>query len=174
MKGNSADRMSDTHERARRLILASRVEGVAADERQWLDAHLEQCAACAKESSTVAAVLDSFRAAPVVASDDLVHRTRLAVRRRSELLAAERARTVPLRIAVAFSAIWTMLALPYTWWTFEWLGRGTGMPDVVWQAGFVSWWFLPATVMAAIVAARQARESTRNLEWTRETSWRRS
>ena len=171
MKGNSADRMSDAHERARRLILAGRVEGVAADERQWLDAHLEQCAACAKESSTVTAVLDSFRAAPVVASDDLVHRTRLAVRRRSEQLAAERARTVPLRIAVAVSAIWTMLALPYTWRTFEWLGRAAGVPDVIWQAGFVSWWFLPATVVAAIVAAQHARGSARNVQWTGQTSW---
>lgn len=166
--------LSYAHERARRLILASRVEGIAAGERQWLDAHLERCAACAKELATVAAVLDSFRAAPVVASDEMVQRTRLAVRRRSEELAIERAHSVPLRIAVALSAAWTILALPYTWRTFEWLGGAAGVPDVIWQAGFVSWWFLPATVVAAIVAAQQARGSARSVRWTWQSNWGRS
>ena len=36
----------EIHERACRLIDALHVEGIAASEREWLEAHLAECPAC--------------------------------------------------------------------------------------------------------------------------------
>jgi hypothetical protein len=92
----------------------------------------------------------------VLASEETVYRTRLAVRRRAEEMRVERARALPLWVAVTVSAAWILLTTPYVWAAFAWLGRAARVPDPVWQGGFVMWWFLPGTVLAAIMAWRPA------------------
>lgn len=156
----------DPHERALRLLAAARAEGIAPAERQWLDSHLAACPQCASEASALARAIQSFRGVPVVAPPLLVARTRLRVRRRAEELRAERERMFPLWVAVALSAAWMLLTTPYTWWAFGWLGRTAGVPDAAWQLGFLLWWFLPATVLAAIAAWRYSSGPGGPLEWT--------
>ena len=43
--------MEDIHERALKLFDKMHVEGVTAEERDWLGAHLESCAQCQKRGS---------------------------------------------------------------------------------------------------------------------------
>jgi hypothetical protein len=160
-----------THERARRLIAASHVEGISAGDRQWLDGHLAACAPCSQEASAVAEAIRSLRAAPVVASGPTVWRTRLAVRRRAEELRSQRERSVPLWSAVAVAAVWTLVTTPFTWWTFAALGRVARVPEPVWQVGFLLWWFLPATVLAAIVAWRHTGGGLSSSHWNGRTNW---
>jgi anti-sigma factor RsiW len=139
----------ENHDRARKLLAATRVEGIAAGERDWLDRHLASCPECSSEASALDAAIRSLRAVPVAMSPEVVYRTRMAVYRRAEQLQAGRARAVPLWIATVASAVWSIVTAPYAWETFAWFGRFARVPDLVWQAGFVMWWFLPATVVAA-------------------------
>ena len=39
---------ADPHERAKRLIGVKQVERIVAADREWLDGHLETCAACSE------------------------------------------------------------------------------------------------------------------------------
>ena len=161
-----ADRSAvKAHQDARRLMAASRVEGIAAAERRWLDAHLDACADCAREASELAAAIDALRAAPAVASSDMVRRTRQAVRRRAEGRRTEEARTLPLWVALITSAASMLLTTPYIWGAFASLGQAAGVPEPLWQAGFLTWWFLPATVVTAILAWRHAGEGGRRSHW---------
>lgn len=157
---------STVHERARRLIAAERVEGIPAAERVWLDSHVEACAECAEEAAAVAAAIDLLRASPVLADADMVRRTRLAVRQRAEDVRIDSARAVPLWIAGALSVAWMLVTIPYGWRAFAWLGQAARVPEPVWQGTFLMCWFLPATIVTAIVAWRQASEDPRGSDWS--------
>lgn len=156
---------SAMHERARRLIAAGRVEGVSAAEREWLDRHLEACAQCLEEAEAVAAAIDLLRASPVLADAGMVRRTRLALRQRAEQVRIDRAHAFPLWIAGALSVAWTFLTMPFGWWAFAWLGQAARVPESVWQGTFLMCWFLPATIVTAIVAWRHACEDRRGSDW---------
>ena len=156
---------STVHDRARQLIAADRVEGISAAEREWLDRHLEACTPCAEEAEAVAVAIDLLRASPVLADANMVRRTRLALRQRAEHAGIARTRAVPLWIAGALSVAWMFLTIPFGWWAFAWLGHAARVPEPVWQGTFLMCWFLPATLVTAIVAWRQASEDPRGSDW---------
>jgi hypothetical protein len=58
-----------------------------------------------------------------------------------------------------------VLTIPYSWSAFAWLGRAASVPEPVWQGTFLMCWFLPATVVTAIIAWRQASEGARGSDW---------
>src|SRR5262245_2788368 len=96
----------ERHERARKLLEAERIEGISAEERKWLAAHLDTCTACTNEANALAFAVGSLRSVSVTASADLVRRTSMVVRRRSEQLRHERDRALPLWIAVGIASVW--------------------------------------------------------------------
>ena len=147
---------AESHERARQLITKDQVEGIRVDERDWLEHHLASCASCSSAADMLATAVQSFRGLSISAAPDLVRQTRLTVRIRAEQLRDARSRSAPLWIATAVSSISMILTTSYVWRAFEWLGRVGHVPSIVWQVGFLMWWFLPATVLAAAVAWRHS------------------
>jgi anti-sigma factor RsiW len=143
-----------SHERARNLMAAARVEGIAASDRDWLDRHLASCHECSHEGSVWDAAILSLRALPVSANPELVRQTSLAVHRRAHQLHAERTRTAALWITTGMSTILIILTAPYVWWAFARFGRIAHIPDAMWQLGFLMWWFLPATILGAVAVWR--------------------
>ena len=142
---------SDGHERARWLIRQSAVEGCAAADAAWLDVHLAGCADCAREVAVLASVVTSLRDVSTPAPPGLASRTRVALRRHAE--AAGQQRSYPLLwAALAFSMVSMAVTLPFAWWMCEWLGHTLGLPNPIWQAGFLASWFFPATVTAVVLA----------------------
>jgi hypothetical protein len=162
----------ESHERARKLLHAARVEGISADSRAWLEAHLASCKDCSAESNALAAAIDSLRALSVGAPADLVRRTSIAVRQGAALRQADRERRILLAIAVALSGAWTIAATFLTWTFFAWLGQAFHVHDMVLRVGFLMWWFVPAAVLSAIAAWRHvtAHEAVSNLP--AEMDWR--
>ena len=152
----------ENHERARKLLAARRIEGISPIEETWLDDHLAQCDDCSKEADTLALAINSLRAFSVTARPEAVRRASASVRMRAEQRRLERERAVPIWIAAAVSSALAIFTTPYTWAVFAWLGRLLQVSDIAWQLGFFMWWFLPATVVAAI-AARQKIVSNREL-----------
>jgi len=157
------------HERANKLLIAALVEEIASSDRIWLESHLAGCAECAKEAQGLGTAIESLRGFNVSASPELVERTKLAVRRRGEQLNSAPARSAPIWIATAVSSVCMILTTPYVWRTFEWIGRITNLPDAAWELGFLMWWFLPATVLAAAAAWRHNKENVSN--WVSESQW---
>ena len=161
----------ESHERARSLLRAACIEGISSGERQWLDAHLEDCVECSTEAQSLGAAINSLRFLSVSAPPDVVRRTSLAVHRLAEQPAPKREPAAFLCIAAAMATLWAIVTTPYTWAAFAWLGSVFRVSDVIWQTGFLIWWFLPVTVIAAVAAWHHARTNMDSV-WGREPNWR--
>ena len=148
----------NSHERAERLIAQARVETISPEERAWLERHIEECSRCAGLSDATARALRSLRSVTVQVDPELVKRTQLMVRFRAHQLEGERAGMLPVWVSCAFSWILGIATAPLVWRGFEWIGHRIGVPNLVWQAGFVLWWLLPA-FFAVAVASLAGRES---------------
>ena len=145
---------AESYEHARQLITKAEVEGIRVEERDWLNVHLASCTSCSSVADSLTAAVQSLRSLSISANPEFVRQTRLSVLVRAEQLRAERARLTPLWIATAVSSISIILTTSYVWQAFGWLGRVGHIPAVVWQVGFLMWWFLPATILAAAAAWR--------------------
>jgi len=155
--------MNETnHERARSLLLGALIEDIAPTERDWLQRHLEACVECANESDALAAAVGSIQSFQVTASRELVQRTRIVVHIRAQQLAATRARSAPLWIATVISSLCMIATAPYVWSVFSWFGRMAHVPIALSGIGFLMWWFLPATILAAAAAWRHRHSDILN------------
>lgn len=154
--------MDAAHERARRLLDMARIEGITPADREWLDRHLEQCADCAAQHAATERVVQSLRTMPVQMSAELVAATRLRVQQRAAELREQSERARTLWVACALSWAWGVISAPFLWRASEWIGHNLHVADVVWQAGFLLAWFLPATIVAALMAWRHSHQTQRH------------
>ncbi len=145
---------SKDHERARTLLRVARVEGISAGDRRWLDAHLTACDECSKEALSLADAIGSLRTVNATAPTDVVRRTRLAVHRRIEERRSQKEPAVFLWIATVIASVSVIVTTPYTWAAFAWLGGVAHVSDMIWQVGFLFWWFLPATILSGVAGWR--------------------
>ena len=126
---------------------------------------------CSNEMSALTAAIDSLRAVSVSAPDALVHRTSRAVHRLAEQRRLKREPAVFLCLTAVMASMWAILTTPFAWSAFAWLGRLLDVSEATWQIGFLVWWFLPVTVLAA--AAAWPRDAGRNSRgWATGTNWR--
>jgi hypothetical protein len=44
---------------------------------------------------------------------------------------------------------------PPLWRAFEWVGRKAGVPDFMWQMGFVLWFILPGLIVVAVLTIQK-------------------
>src|SRR5438552_7911381 len=110
----------ESHERARMLIAADRVEGISTDERRWLSGHLEDWAESSGEANALAGTIQSLRTLNVIAGDAMVRRASLGVHHRAEEIRLQRERAASLWIAATWSSVWAILTAPIVWFAFAW------------------------------------------------------
>jgi len=144
---------SNAHERARKLVLASRVEGDSTTDRAWLHSHLEACQSCCDYANTLEAVVAGVRAAAVTADEGLVSATQARVRQRRLELMAQQEAARPMWIAAAMACGTTLLSTPLVWEMFAWLGHAVRVQPVIWNLGFVFFWIAPTIAFSVLMAA---------------------
>jgi len=147
----------EVHERACRLIDAWHVEGISAPERDWLDAHLAECAACGARLRANERALQAVRSNTVTVAPGLVSITQARVRWRSRQLRENQARLRALWISCGLSWLLGALTAPLLWQALAWLGSRFELSAAIWVTAFAICWVAPATVVAAIVAWRSSR-----------------
>jgi len=152
----------DLHERAQKLIDAWHVEGLAADDRAWLESHLETCPVCAERAQATERALSSLRITTARVSAPLLARTQQRVRLRAHELRGRQARMRALWAACALSWLLGVLTAPLMWWAFQWLSQRTEMPKAVWLVAFPLLWTIPAAVVGAALAWRRAHAPSEN------------
>jgi predicted anti-sigma-YlaC factor YlaD len=152
--------MSETlHTRAQKLLAQSIVEELSSADRAWLDAHLHECADCARESVTMRELLGALRSVPVTVPSDLVARTQLRVRLRAQQSSETSASSALLWIMTAASWLLGIFSAPLVWRGFAWVGERTNLPKPVLELGFVLWWAVPALIAVAVVLHQRAASS---------------
>jgi len=152
----------DLHERAQKLIDAWHVEGLAANDRAWLESHLEACPVCAERAQATERALSSLRITTARVSAPLLARTRQRVRLRARELREHQARMRGLWVACALSWLLGVLTAPLMWWALQWLTRLTDLPKALWLAAFPLLWTIPAAAVIAALAWRRSRAPSEN------------
>ncbi|MEJ2010235.1 MAG: hypothetical protein P8Z30_19120 [Acidobacteriota bacterium] len=132
------------HEQARRLIDQERVEGLAPEERGWLQDHLAGCEACASRAAATEAALGALKSVSVAVPPGLAASTTLRVRARAAELKQRRSRNVALIAGCLISWAVGVASAPLVWRLCEWLGTMLALPRIVWELGFLCWWLVPA------------------------------
>jgi len=152
--------MSDNvHDRALQLVAKGRVEGLAQSETDWLNAHLQDCEFCNEHARQTHRALRALRTAAIPVPADLASRTQFRVRLRAMELREREPKRRMLWLACAVSWIFGIASAPYVWRLFEWFGRITGAPKIVWEIGFGFWWTIPAAFAVIVMLLESARQS---------------
>lgn len=160
---------ADLHARAEQLIAQERVEGLAQAERDWLGAHLQECARCAEFARQTEQALRSMRSAAIPFPSGLASRTQFRVRLRAQELREREPKRRMLWFACALSWAFGISSAPYVWRLFAWFGQHMGVPKLVWEIGFGLWWTIPALFAAVVLLMENARHSDEP-DWMRQGS----
>ncbi len=150
------------HLRAEKLIAQDRIEGVSQSERDWLAAHLRECAACAQIAQQTNDALRALRGLPVPLPRGLAQRTQFRVQLRAQEMREREPQRRLLWIMCAMSWALGIASAPYIWQAFEWVGNRMGLPRLVWEMGFGLWWTIPALIAAAVVVMENLRLAHEN------------
>jgi hypothetical protein len=149
---------TELHARAEQLIAQERVEGISQAERDWLAAHLQECAQCAEQARQTEQALRSLRAAAVPLPSGLASRTQFRVQLRLQEMREREPKRRTLWAACAVSWVFGIASAPYVWRLFQWFGERTGVPKLVWELGFGLWWTIPALFAAAVLLMESSRK----------------
>jgi hypothetical protein len=145
----------EIHERARFLLRQSLLEGISMEDRQWLDAHVGQCAECdryADLSARAVRALDWFALEPDPAA---ALRVENVVRSRAEGLRSAEAHARSLWIGTAVALFLTFTGSAVAWRIWAWLASQWDLPGRVWQIGFAAFWLLPSLLLALLPLFRR-------------------
>jgi len=146
----------DVHEQALRLIDKMRVEGLTTEECNVLEAHLEGCADCRRQSRETELALRALRSAVPRFDLTLALKTQMRARVRALEIVENAARLRALWISCALSWVLGVVSAPLLWRAFEWMGHRWALSRAVWITGFALSWVAPAVMAAAIPILRRA------------------
>jgi len=148
----------ETHARAQQLIAQERVEGISQADRDWLGAHLQDCAPCADLARQTDQALRFMRTAAIPLPSGLASRTQFRVRLRAQELREREPKRRALWLACALSWAFGIASAPYVWRLFAWFGERAGVPKLVWEVGFGLWWTIPALFVVAVLLMEKVRQ----------------
>ena len=159
----------ETHSRAEQLIAKERVEGLSQTERDFLAAHLHECASCAEHARQTDRALRSLRTAAIPLPSGLASRTQFRVQLRLQELREREPKRRALWVMCAFSWVFGIASAPYVWRLFEWFGERTGVPKPVWELGFGLWWSIPALFVVVVLLLEKMRQAGES-DWIKQSS----
>lgn len=139
----------DLHIRAQMLFARSLVEGLPKAERSWLDQHVQECAACARETASTQELVHALRNVSLSVPRDLAARTQLRLRLQESRQASQGGYL--LWVITGFSWLVGVLSAPLVWRGFTWVGSHLHVPKLALEMGFVLWWVVPALFAVAAV-----------------------
>jgi len=149
---------ANEHARAKRLIDQHHVEGLAAQERAWLDAHLQDCGDCAAFAHSTEEALRAMRTAAIPFPAGLASRTQFRVHLRAQQFLEREPRRLAVWAVAGMSWVLGIATAPYVWQLFSWVGERLHVPKLVWELGFGLWWLIPASIAGAILLVENPRD----------------
>ena len=145
----------ENHEKARFLLHRALVEGISPEDRQWLDAHVGQCAECGRYADLPARAVQALDWFALELDPAAALRVENMVRSRAEEMRSAEARAKSLWIGTGVAIFLTIAGSAVTWRTLAWLAGQWNLPSRVWQIGFVAFWLLPSLMLALLPLFRR-------------------
>jgi anti-sigma factor RsiW len=153
---------AEDHLRARRLMDAREVEGIADAERHWLEDHLEQCPQCEAGRQANQRALQLLRSNSLVVDPQVVSATQARIRWRARELRENQARLRVLWISCGLSWVMGTVTAPLLWRALGWLGQRFDVSQAVRVELFTFCWIVPATVTGALLVWRNSHAASPN------------
>jgi hypothetical protein len=153
---------NDVHKRALTLIDQHHVEGLAAQEREWLDGHLQECGECAAIARSTENALRALKTEAIPFPSGLASRTQFRVHLRAQQLEERAPRSLAIWAIAGISWALGIATSPYVWQLFAWMGERLHVPKLAWELGFGLWWLIPALVAGGILLADGSRRMFRS------------
>ena len=144
----------DIHDEARQLIALAGAEELSDAQRSWLRGHLQECIACRDYEEAAGRVVRTLRSVTFAADSRLVRATQMRVRFHASRLRETRERMWLVGMSCLGVGLSATLTVPFLWRLFAWMGEWAGVSPLVWQAGFLFFFFAPALVVGVLLVAR--------------------
>ena len=145
----------DSHEKARLLLDRSLEEGISREDRHWLDAHVEQCAECARYADLSARAVRALDCFALDFDPAAALRVENAVRRRAEEMRSAEAHAKSLWLGTAIAVFLTLTGSAVMWRPLAWLAGQWSLPSRLWQIAFAVFWLLPSLLLAFLPLFRR-------------------
>jgi predicted anti-sigma-YlaC factor YlaD len=142
----------NAHDEARELIALG--GGLSDAQQAGLRAHLDECEACRHYAEAANGVVRTLRSQPLAADSRMVRATQLQVRFHASRLRETRDRLWVVGMASLGVGLSATLTVPLLWRLFAWMGEWAGVSTLVWQAGFMFFFIVPALVVGVLLLAR--------------------
>jgi hypothetical protein len=163
MRNANDNRNADAiHTRAKQLIDQHLIEGLAAQDRARLDAHLQECAECSNVAESTQNALRALRTVPVPFPSGLASRTQFRVHLRAQQLQEREPRSIAVWAIAGDSWALGIATAPYIWQLFARMGDRLHLPKLAWELGFGLWWLIPALIAGAILLIESPRRKVSN------------
>ena len=140
----------ENHERARFLLDRSLVEGISPEDRHWLDAHVGQCAECARYADLSARTVRALDWFALELDPAAALRVENVVRSRAEGMRSAEAHAKSLWIGTAVALLLTFTGSALTWRPLASLASQWNLPSREWQIVFAAFWLLPSLLLSLL------------------------
>src|SRR5262249_28276046 len=121
------------------------------EDDRWLAEHLAECESCAAADTQMTEALAAMRSMQISLPRNLAARTQMRVRLRAEELREHGPANRLIWAVAVMSWIFGLATAPLVWRGFAWVGGELHLPKLVWMAGVVLWWAVPALVATGVV-----------------------
>jgi hypothetical protein len=145
----------ENHEKARSLLHQSLIEGISLEDRQWLDAHVGQCAECGRYADLSARTVRALDWFALELDPAAALRVENVVRNRAEAMRSAEVQAKSLWIGTAVAICLTLTGSAVTWRSLAWLAGEWNLPSGVWQIVFAAFWLLPSLLLALLPLFRR-------------------
>jgi len=145
----------ENHERARLLLHRSLIEGISPEDRHWLDAHVGQCAECARYADLSARAVRALDWFAIELDPAAALRVENVVRTRAEEMRSAESLAKSLWIGTGVAILLTFTGSAVTWRILASLASQWNLPSRVWQIGFAAFWLLPSLLLALLPLFRR-------------------
>ena len=145
----------ENHEKARFLLHRALVEGISLEERQWLEAHVRECAECGRYADLSARAVRALDWFALELDPAAALRVENLVRSRAEETRSAETRAKSLWIGTAAAIFLTFAGSAVMWRPLAWLASQWNLPSPVWQIGFAAFWWLPSLLLAFLPLFRK-------------------
>ena len=158
--------MTDSHSRARRILVTALMDDASTPDVVWLEAHLSGCPACSALRDDLRAGVAALRLPEVTVHRALIEATGRRLQARANSLRHERGLYAPLLAASVIGLLSSVLTAFGMARALVSLGAAPGLPPSLLAAAGVALWFLPVSLAgaAALLAGWRAHPAIRETQ----------